>query len=609
MSDRPRPHSPCPFRAGLSLWSLWLLVALSLGSLLGFAPAARAGFGEISIDAVDHDSIDISWSQITPFRKYCGSSVNRHRICWKKTSLTLNHICSFHEAHTSGDDRTFTIGGLEEDENYKIRVWTRTTKANGGGRCKYREVDDRKQKTTIFSPDPRSGRIDHYVTDPDYDYVGVVTWWSHPADFETVRVCYRKTGLGTVGNAVLPGCLFAPAPFSSNTEGRGYDDEPSVGNVTNHDLAPLQDCRKYYAIAVGFPPGAPLGIPIGEIDMVTGADTGTSCKTAKSFDAYVADDLETNDSEGIAFEYLQAVGGSLATPANAVTDHDFDPGTALHAFARTSSNPYQPGEWNAEDADVLTGPDLASGIEPGNGTGMLRMNAGGGTSSQVNQIIGPIDPVSPAGDTLARWAVHVNAPSPTSVTLFMNAGSGQTSVGTLADLTSETVPFTTDGDPGTWELVEGTRSLPASTAYLELQIASNVAQIPADGLFVDFASVIVDPSGLVWELAQIDSTILADAWILAGEGQPLGDDASLFEHLLAGDSTLFHAWQDVLAVTAPALTLTSWVRDNHPVVYDGIVLDFSSQLPALTGLGLVMLVSTLLATAARQARRGRGKGR
>jgi len=69
---------------------------------------------------------------------------------------------------------------------------------------------------------------------------------------------------------------------------------------------------------------------------------------------------------------------------NLIVDPGYEPGTTLHAFFRTSANPLVAGEWNAEDADLIAGP--TAGVSP-IGSQMLRINATGGTHSQVNQIV------------------------------------------------------------------------------------------------------------------------------------------------------------------------------------------------------------------------------
>lgn len=190
--------------------------------------------------------------------------------------------------------------------------------------------------------------------------------------------------------------------------------------------------------------------------------------------------------------------GSVVLSTNLVTQGGFEQSTQLFAFTRSSGDPWIAGEWNAEDADVVAnGSGAAAGIAPKNGIRMLRVNPGGGTASQVNQIIELGAPVSALDDTIGTWSVCVNAPAAVTVTLHMRAGDGQNvNVGTLTNATAELVALTTDADPDTWETIRGTRFLPAGTTHLEIQISAPVAGIPADGFFADCASVSLSPNRL-----------------------------------------------------------------------------------------------------------------
>jgi hypothetical protein len=191
----------------------------------------------------------------------------------------------------------------------------------------------------------------------------------------------------------------------------------------------------------------------------------------------------------------------------------------------------------------------------------------------------------------------------------MRAGSAQSTVGTLIDLTNVTVPFTTDSDPATWERVEGTRTLPASTVFLEVQLSSQVSQMPADGVFFDFVNTIVDPSGLIWDLSAINSTILTDAAIFEDEGEPLQDDSTMFDYFLTSQSALFDTWQAQLKITNPELVIDQWLESNHPSIFAGMLKDFAS-LPALSSAGIIALVVSMTAGgwfAARSSHRRRSK--
>ena len=152
---------------------------------------------------------------------------------------------------------------------------------------------------------------------------------------------------------------------------------------------------------------------------------------------------------------------------------------------RSAGDPYIPGEWNVEDADVLAAP--TAGVTPRNGTGMLRINSTGGATSQINQIVAlPVGGQFGTGQTEATYAIYVNATVATPVTLHMRAGDGQNAaVGTLTNLTEVTVALTTDADPNTWELLEGSRLLPTGTTHLEFQVSAPNGSIGVDGVFID----------------------------------------------------------------------------------------------------------------------------
>ena len=91
----------------------------------------------------------------------------------------------------------------------------------------------------------------------------------------------------------------------------------------------------------------------------------------------------------------------------------------------------------------------------------------------------------------AIFAVFVNTRDMdvTTITILMRAGDGQTSVGTLTNPTTASVSLTTDDDPDTWELLEGSLMLPAGTKFLEFQIFAPNADIPLEGVFVDLGRV------------------------------------------------------------------------------------------------------------------------
>ena len=183
---------------------------------------------------------------------------------------------------------------------------------------------------------------------------------------------------------------------------------------------------------------------------------------------------------------------SVIPGINRLTDHSFEPATALHAFARASGDPWIPGEWNAEDASVVSGP--VDGVSPLSGTEMLQINQTGGVTSQVNQIIAiPGHSVFASGTARADfglWANGANTATPITVRLRTSA-SRNVNVGTLSPpVTEEIVTLTTGVEPGEWELLEGSLALPAGSNWLELQVSAPNASIdPTDGFLVDLGRV------------------------------------------------------------------------------------------------------------------------
>ena len=77
--------------------------------------------------------------------------------------------------------------------------------------------------------------------------------------------------------------------------------------------------------------------------------------------------------------------------------------TALYPFARTCNvNPYLPGQWNRESAQIVAGP--SGSVSPRGGDGMLQMNSSC-SASQVNQIIALPSP--PPSDL--TYSIYVNS--------------------------------------------------------------------------------------------------------------------------------------------------------------------------------------------------------
>jgi hypothetical protein len=176
-----------------------------------------------------------------------------------------------------------------------------------------------------------------------------------------------------------------------------------------------------------------------------------------------------------------------------LTDGGLDSTSApLQSFSRGTSNPWQPGEWNAEYPALLVGPDGV--IAPVQGDGMLRIEPTGGVMSDVSQIIdlsacaGSVD----NGNARAHVALYVNAPKPGAVlNLIFSANDAQESNGTLDAATgdSNTQGFSVDADPRTWERVEVTLDLKPGRRFLSLWLAVPIASITGAAVYVDDAAV------------------------------------------------------------------------------------------------------------------------
>jgi len=186
---------------------------------------------------------------------------------------------------------------------------------------------------------------------------------------------------------------------------------------------------------------------------------------------------------------------------NVLTDNAFESGTnPLQPFSRACGNPWIPGEWNAEAATLIVG--SAAGISPHTSDGMLRVNSTGGFASQVTQVMDVTAHAAliDAGDAVVVYSAWINT-SAAGVDggLFIQAGIGQSCVGLITPaggvfttgVNQAGTSLPSDGDLTTWELVTCSLRLPAGTRFISIQLSGNNAQIPADGLFFDTASVAI----------------------------------------------------------------------------------------------------------------------
>jgi len=182
-----------------------------------------------------------------------------------------------------------------------------------------------------------------------------------------------------------------------------------------------------------------------------------------------------------------------------LADNSFDSGSApLQPFFRGPSDPpWTPGQWNAENANLIVGP--VSGVSPFFGDGMLRVNQSFSTS-QVSQIIDVQDfaQAIDGGGVSARFSSWFNAAEAGGTPrVFLQAGESQISNGTLVPVGGSAIngfnqlliPATADGNPMLWEAVGSTFALPAGTRFLRYELSSPGATQPPSGMFFDEAQV------------------------------------------------------------------------------------------------------------------------
>jgi len=188
---------------------------------------------------------------------------------------------------------------------------------------------------------------------------------------------------------------------------------------------------------------------------------------------------------------------------NLLQDSGFESDAApLQSFVRGPGNPYIPGEWNAEFADLINSP--TAGITPDSADGMLRVNWLAGTVSQVNQIIdvSAFATAIDGGNVTAIFSIWVNAPGAEVDTgISFKAGPTQNpNVGTIDPVLGgiTNTLLTTDLDVNSWQLIQGSHLLAPTTRFLDFEFRGWNNTIPTGGVFFDSASVtlIPEPSSL-----------------------------------------------------------------------------------------------------------------
>ncbi len=463
-------------------------------TLLAAAPVKAAGFGNVGVDqtTVTDTSVTLSWSRPSGKFAYCGAPASdQHLVCWRKSSQWTKNPCNVNQTPVDLASSSHLVSGLTTGTRYKFEVHARATKK--GKKCKYRQVG-KVHQVVVAPPTVPEIRVGHVeVTDFDDVSMDVDVSWSHPVDHDLVRSCYRERFIDNGSTYSLKNlCERRDAWISpaNNIPTLGYGEFASSPNVVNSfAFDDLLQCTRYVIEGTRFAPSAGTGVRIGRIHQNT---TGF-CKTYNSLSSFVGESVSTDTSDAVAVDYLASVGGLVPRPANIVADANLEPGVPLFSFFRTSADPWRAGEWNVEAAAIIDGTDTTTGIRPLAGDGMLRVDATGGSASQINQIIGPVtELIAASGTTTVNASLYLNAATATQATLRLRSGDGQSSVGSLTGATETSVVFSTDGDPESWELVTVLHDAPASTVFLELQLSALNSEIPADGLFVDFSSSFVD---------------------------------------------------------------------------------------------------------------------
>lgn len=191
-------------------------------------------------------------------------------------------------------------------------------------------------------------------------------------------------------------------------------------------------------------------------------------------------------------------------PCERLVDGGFDSGAnPLQPYARFGNDPpWMPGEWNAENADIIVGSD--AGVTPFFGDGMLRM-MGSGTVSQTSQIIDvrPFASVIDAGAASARFFTWYNAAEPgAKARIFFRAGESQNDNGSLVPVGGDVIDGLNqtqigrdaDDDPAIWDAVGSTFTLPPGTRFLHYELRSPTDSIPPSGVYFDQSSVCVRPT-------------------------------------------------------------------------------------------------------------------
>jgi hypothetical protein len=214
---------------------------------------------------------------------------------------------------------------------------------------------------------------------------------------------------------------------------------------------------------------------------------------------------------------IAAAPGGVAAAAlteNLLVDGGFDStSAALQPWSHSPSEPWVAGEWNAEYAELVVGPQGTSAISPLRGDGMLHVLWTLADVSQAPQMINIVSQVIDIsayaasverGDAVVSFSVYVNArQAGAAVKLTLRAADMPADDGSLDGLgVAETVSLIADGSPNGWQKLSGELALPATTRVLSLQLDTDNLTLPAEGIYLDIATVVATLSNSGCDCAQ-----------------------------------------------------------------------------------------------------------
>jgi hypothetical protein len=237
--------------------------------LLFISASAAKAFGSVwSVATGTTDTtIQINWTAL-PYGKYKWSgSYPKYKICFKIAGSWVN-ACNANTITTNS--KPYTITGLTPNTSYKIKVYSHTLKKNWRGkwkRPKFRKVGTLIQSTeeTLPTEDGTSHTSTVAIVGATDSSLDVQVTYSHPSEFEYIRICYKKRWAWISLNARCKDQDGIVSSWNVSNKKRGWWDVTSVSSleVTLHPNTDLKKCRQYKVVAYGFPPDIDFGVPIG----------------------------------------------------------------------------------------------------------------------------------------------------------------------------------------------------------------------------------------------------------------------------------------------------------------------------------------------------------